>query len=199
MDAKILLNTAEVCAGFLSGRLGGDWTAKVPDLDLTVAEVVAHISDCMHWYAYDLTAGVTELSTMDIKTRPSAAPAELLVTLGTTAKVLAAVVHTTAPEARGFHPAGLADASGFAAMACDELLVHTYDAARGLGADFDAPPRLAAATLYRLFPWAPTDTEPWPTLLWANGRAPLGELPRLNKWKWHCAPLSEWDGTAPIG
>ncbi|WP_236794107.1 maleylpyruvate isomerase N-terminal domain-containing protein [Amycolatopsis sp. GM8] len=198
MDAKILLSSAQVCAEFLSGHLGGDWAAKVPDLEQTVAEVVAHISDCVHWYAYDLAAGPTELSTMDIRTKPESAPAELLVTLGTTAKVLAAVLHSSAPDARGYHPAGLADVSGYAAMACDELLVHTYDAARGLGADFEAPPRLAAATLYRLFPWSPTDTEPWPTLLWANGRAPLGDLPRLNKWQWHCAPLSEWDGSAPI-
>ncbi|MTD55333.1 maleylpyruvate isomerase N-terminal domain-containing protein [Amycolatopsis pithecellobii] len=198
MDAKILLSTAEVCAGFLSGHLDRDWAAKVPDLDMTVAEVVAHTGDCMHWYAYDLAAGPTELSTMDIKTRPESAPAELLVTLGTTAKVLAAVLHTTAPEARGFHPAGLADVSGFAAMAGDELLVHTYDAALGLGTGFEAPPRLAAAVLYRLFPWAPTDTDPWPTLLWANGRAPLDDLPRLTKWQWHCAPLSEWDGSVPI-
>ncbi|GAB3563973.1 hypothetical protein GCM10027445_07040 [Amycolatopsis endophytica] len=198
MDANVLLSTAETCAEFLSGHLERDWSAPVPELDLTVAGVVAHISDCLHWYAYDLTAGPVELATMESHVRPGSAPAELLVTLGTTAKVLAAVVATSAPEARGFHPWGAADPAGFAAMACDELLVHTSDAARGLGVPFEPPARLAAAALYRLFPWTPMDTEPWPTLLWANGRAPLPGHPRLTKWRWHCAPLSEWDGSAPI-
>ncbi|NKQ56474.1 hypothetical protein HFP15_26715 [Amycolatopsis sp. K13G38] len=198
MDAKVLLTTAETCAEFLSAHLDGDWTAKVPDLEMTVAEVVAHACDSVHWYAYDLAGGPVELSTMDAKVKPDSAPAELVVTVGTTAKVLAAVVATSSDEARGFHPAGIADAAGFAAMACDELLVHTYDAARGLGVEFEPPAVLAAAALYRLFPWAPTDTPAWPTLLWTNGRAPLGEYRRLTKWTWHCAPLEEWDGELPI-
>lgn len=83
-------------------------------------------------------------------------------------------------------------------MACDELLVHTADAAEGLGAVFQPDPALAAATLRRLFPWAPTDLAPWPALLWANGRLELPGKPRLTRWRWHCAPLAEWDGVAPI-
>ncbi|WP_115944693.1 maleylpyruvate isomerase N-terminal domain-containing protein [Amycolatopsis thermalba] len=198
MDANVLLTTAETCTEFLSGQLERDWSVPVPEMDLTVAGVVAHISDCLHWYAYDLTAGPVELSTMESHVRAGSPPAELLVTLGTTAKVLAAVVATSGPEARGFHPWGIADPAGFAAMACDELLVHTHDAARRLGVEFAAPARLAAAALYRLFPWTPMDTDPWPTLLWANGRTSLPGHPRLSKWRWHCAPLSEWDGSAPI-
>jgi hypothetical protein len=37
-----------------------------------------------------------------------------------------------APEARGYHGQPT-DAEGFAAMHCDEVLVHGYDIARGLG------------------------------------------------------------------
>ncbi|WP_020418113.1 maleylpyruvate isomerase N-terminal domain-containing protein [Amycolatopsis sp. ATCC 39116] len=198
MDANALLSTAQECAEFLSGQLHRDWSAAIPEMDMTVAQVVAHIADCVHWYSYDLAAGPVELSTMESKVRPESEPAELVVTLGTTAKVLAAVVATSSPDARGWHPWGIADASGFAAMACDELLVHTADAARGLGVEFSPTPRLAAAALYRLFPWTPMDTDPWPTLLWANGRASLPGHPRLTKWRWHCAPMSEWDGSAPI-
>jgi mycothiol maleylpyruvate isomerase-like protein len=40
-----------------------------------------------------------------------------------------------------------------------------------------------------LFPEAPTDEDPWATLLWANGRTALGELPRRDTWKWRCTPL----------
>ncbi|MBK1786816.1 hypothetical protein [Prauserella cavernicola] len=98
---------------------------------------------------------------------------------------------------RGWHPWGNADASGFAAMACDELLVHTDDVARGLGVPFAPRLELVDATLRRLFPWAPEGQDPWQTLLWANGRAALPGHPRLEKWRWHCAPLSEWDGHTP--
>ena len=46
--------------------------------------------------------------------------------------------------------------------------------------------------------WAPSDTPPWKTLLWANDRTDLPGQDRQVGWKWHCAPLSEWDGTNPI-
>lgn len=99
--------------------------------------------------------------------------------------------------ARGFHPFGTADPSGFAAMACDELLVHTDDAARGLGLAFEPDPTRCERTLRRLFPWAPDDVDPWTALRWANGRLALPGRPRLERWRWHCAPLEEWDGRSP--
>ena len=113
--------------------------------------------------------------------------------------MLARVIDASPPGARGWHPFGLADASGFAAMACDELLVHTDDAARGLELPFAPPDPLARATVERLFPWAPPDTDPWPTLLWANGRTDLPGHPRQVRWRWHCAPLEEWNGLNPSG
>ena len=82
-------------------------------------------------------------------------------------------------------------------MGCDELLVHADDAARGLGVPFSPSGALAAAILERLFPWAPAGTDPWPALLWANGRVELPGHPRQARWRWHCAPLKEWDGRNP--
>ena len=60
--------------------------------------------------------------------------------------------HRPPATARGFHPAGPADPSGFAGMACDEILVHTYDAGTGLEESFSLDPRLARRLLRRLFP-----------------------------------------------
>jgi hypothetical protein len=55
---------------------------------------------------------------------------------------------------------------------------------------------LALPITRRLFPWAPNDVAPWAALRWAAGRAALPDRPRLGPdWYWHCAPLSEWDGT----
>jgi hypothetical protein len=108
------------------------------------------------WYASDLAAGERQLDTMELRVPPTKAKTDLIRTVGAFATVLARVVDASPPGARGWHSMGQADASGFAAMACDELLVHTDDAARGLGVPFTPPHRLVRATLARLFPWAPT-------------------------------------------
>jgi uncharacterized protein (TIGR03083 family) len=197
MDGGTVVQAAGECQALLGAAADRDWALPVPGMDWTVAETVAHIAEGLVWYATDLAAGPRELSVMDLRVRPETAPADLVAALGSFATVLARVVDGAPPSARGWHPAGLADASGFAAIACDELLVHTGDAARGLELPFTPSPELSRATLRRLFPWAPHDTDPWQALLWANGRADLPGQERQTGWRWHCAPLAEWDGTNP--
>lgn len=63
-------------------------------------------------------------------------------------------------DLRSFHPAGSPDAAGFARMACDELLVHADDAARGLGLTFSPDAALTARVLARLFPWHEAGGDP---------------------------------------
>ena len=93
----------------------------------------------------------------------------------------------------------MADTSGFLAMAIDEILVHGADAANGLGLAYDPPEHLARKIVDRLFPWAPTDTDAWTALLWANGRVRLPGHPEIApNWGWQCAPLDEWDGTIRV-
>jgi hypothetical protein len=83
-------------------------------------------------------------------------------------------------------------------MGMDELLVHTADIATGLGAAFTPDEEPVRLVLDRLFPWWPRGEEPWPALLWANGRLDLPGRPSLGAaWVWHCAPVEEWDGTLP--
>ncbi len=91
----------------------------------------------------------------------------------------------------------MADPSGFAAMGCDELLVHGWDATEGLGVDLTPDERITARVLHRLFPWVSHEPDPWTALLWANGRVDLPSKPRPTDWRWHCAPLDQWDGSIP--
>ena len=199
MDGGQVLEAAGACQALLGAAVDRDWTRKLPHLDFTVGEAVTHMAEGTLWYATDLAAGPERLDTMELRVPPSTAPAELVRTIGAFATVLARVIDASPPGARGWHPFGLADASGFAAMACDEFLVHTDDIARGLEVPFAPPAALARATLERLFPWAPADADPWAALLWANGRIDLPGQERQVDWRWQCAPLEEWDGLNPAG
>lgn len=169
----------------------------MPDLDFTVSSVVAHASLVTLWYSLDGWGGREDAAAFELSVREGAAPSVVLGGLKQAAMVCAAGVDVAPPGLRGFHPAGAPDPSGFAAMACDEMLVHTDDALRGLGSRLDPPGGLAADVLARLFPWHEAGADPWSTLLWANGRPTDLDRPPVGKWQWHCAPLSEWSGMAP--
>ncbi len=195
MDGSNLLQSARASATFLASALDLDWDRPIPEMTWSVRRVVAHISEVLLWYSTDLSAGPSELSTMDVTVRPTEDPVLLIETITAFSTMLGHVVDGAPPGHRGWHPDGLADASGFAAMGCDELLVHTHDAAVGLGREFEPSEVLSQAVLRRLFPWAPRDTDSWDTLLWANGRRELPDLPRQVNWHRHPAPLSEWNPT----
>jgi len=194
-----LWQSARSATNFLSSAADRDWERPIPEMTWSVREVVAHICEVLLWYATDLSAGSRELSTMELKVRSTDEPEQLIRTITTFSSVLGHVVDGVDPGQRGWHPDGLADGAGFAAMGCDELLVHTWDAARGLGLEFEPSQVLSQAVLRRLFPWAPDDTDPWDTLLWANGRRELPDRPRQRNWHRHPAPLSEWNDASGEG
>ncbi len=192
-----VLVAAELVEETLEAHLKADWSAPVPGLDFTVASVVAHIACAMVWYSLDLWIG-REDAAFEVTVRPDAPNGRLLTSVTAGSRALAAGIDASPADARGFHPFGSPDPDGFAAMACDELLVHGDDAARGLGADFNPDRELAAAVLRRLFPWHDAgDDDPWEVLLWANGRRDLPGREHQARWRWHCPPLTEWDGARP--
>jgi uncharacterized protein (TIGR03083 family) len=190
---------AHASSKFLRGVVDENWSQPIAGLDWTVFDAVAHMIGGTLWYPIDLAAAGAQLDTLDIRARDTSTHLDLVLTLEAGAAILAHVIDGSPPDTRGYHPYGKADPSGFAAMACDEILVHTDDVARGLGATFVPGEALCERVVRRLFPWAPGDAHRWDTLRWANGRAPLGDIPRLGPtWHWHCAPLDEWDGSGPI-
>lgn len=180
------------------------WAYRAGRLRWTCWETVEHIADDLFAYAAQMGPRHPPINghvPFRCEPRRSGGPANtvfadreagpegLLQVLEASAALLSAMVRTTGPEVLAHHVMGLSDPEGFAAMGVVEILVHTHDLAEGLGLEWDPPAELCARVLARLFPDAPTDTEPWPTLLWSTGRGTLPGRERLREWRWHAAPL----------
>lgn len=200
MTGDDVLTAAETCERLLEPHLDADWDVVVPGLDFTVGTVVAHAARACLWYSVSLWSGRARAA-FKVNVPPDAAHERLLTSLTAAARALAAGIDAAPADTRGSHLFGSPDPAGFAAMACDELLIHGDDAARGLHASFAPDPELAADVLARLYPWhaAGAGDDPWRLLLWANGRIDLPGRTHQDGWRWHCEPLAEWDGTAPPG
>ncbi len=192
-----MLAAADAATRFLGPLTSRDWSRGLPGLDFTVASVIAHAAEGPLWYAVDFTGGPADDAAFELKVDPGAGPPRLLASLTTAARLCAVTVDGLPPGARGYHPMGSADATGFAAMGCDEILVHTYDASTGLGEPFDPGHELPGRILARLFPWQDPAPDAWAALLHANGRIGLPGEPRKRNWRWLSVPLAEWDGRIP--
>ncbi|MFJ8541244.1 hypothetical protein ACIRFH_04345 [Streptomyces sp. NPDC093586] len=187
------------------------WAGKAGSLEWDCWETVEHLGDDLFAYAAQLAPRTPPLTgevpfvwesrrpggpANAIHADREAGPAGLLQVLEASGALLAAVVRTTPPHVRAYHVFGISDPEGFAAMGITETLVHTHDLAQGLALTWTPPADLCARVLTRLFPDAPRTAAPWPTLLWATGRADLPGHPRRTTWRWDGTPRK---ATAPGG
>ncbi len=190
--------SARLCQDAFLPPADRDWSMPAGDLEWSARTTLAHIVDGQLFYAVHLANRAPTYLPGPHTVDPQTPILDLLTYVESASAVLAEVVRAAPAEARGFHFYGMADPSGFAAMGCDEILIHTDDLARGFGIPFLPPGPLCRRIVDRLFPWAPRDVAPWAALRWANDRIALPGHERLGpNWRWHCAPLSEWDGSMP--
>jgi hypothetical protein len=171
-----------------------DWSAQAGTLEWDCWHTAEHIGDCLLSYAAQLVIQpaaryVRFLASAD----QDASPAEVLEFAEAGGRILATTVRAAPSHARAYHPTGMADPEGFAAMGCVEALLHGHDIAQGLGLSLDPPPGLCSGVLARMFPQAAAGlapSDPWEALQWATGRAELPGHPQLQQWRWHGAPLN---------
>ena len=161
--------TASACRRALQPVTDADWDRPAGDLAWSCRTTLVHTLSALLYYAINLATRSTEPRPSG-QADPSLPVPELLHALEGRAALLAEVCAAAPPGDRGAHDWGMADASGFAALACDELLLHTADIAASLGIGFDPPREVCARVLARLFPWAAQDVDSWEALRWANGR-----------------------------
>lgn len=199
-DATMLPNDLLTAAAFsraaLEPALDLDWQMRAGELAWSCRHTLDHLLESLIFYAGMFATRSPELRETGGITTADIPLSDALSMVETMAAILCEVVRASPPEARAFHWNGMADASGVIAMGCEEILVHAADIAQGLGVPFRPPADLAARVRDRLFPWAPTEVDPWDAVRWATGRTVLPAYPRLGPdWGWQCAPLAEWDGT----
>ncbi|MEU4622614.1 maleylpyruvate isomerase N-terminal domain-containing protein [Actinoplanes sp. NPDC023801] len=159
-----------------------DWDVPAGELDWTCRETAAHVAHDLLAYAAQVTSGAPDAYLpLDLEVRPATAPDVVLRIVAACGGLLSAALRTAGPGARAWHW-GPTDPSGFAALGVNEILVHTWDIAQGLGLSWTPPPDLCAAVLARLFPDAPSG-DPVQALLWCTGRIALPDRRRLTDWK----------------
>jgi hypothetical protein len=183
----------------LDAEVDRDWSVPAAGLEWTVWETLEHLADDHFAYAGQIAVRRPETeSYVPIESRtardggprstifaePARGNAGLVQVLDACGGLLLGAVHRAGPEVRGGHPYGVSDPAGFAAMGVVETLVHMHDVAGGLGFTRQPDEDVVRRTLARLFPQAPTDQEPWPTMLWATGRGDLPGHDRLHAWRW---------------
>lgn len=207
--ADDLHDTVRLAVGALRAAPPDAWEGKAGTLEWDCWETVEHLADDLFAYAVQLGPAAPPLDgdvpfvwqarrpggpANAVHADRTAGPAGLLQVLEACGALLVAMVRTAPPETRAHHSYGVSDPEGFAAMGLVETLVHTHDLAAGLGLSWQPPAAPCARALARLFPAAPTGTPPWPTLLWATGRAELPGHPRVTEWRWDSSVRA--DGTA---
>jgi hypothetical protein len=191
-----LLEAAEICRRTLTPVLDDDWSVPAGDLEWDCRRTLDHIADVMAIYSGYLASHARGRLPIMRNGDPSLSLADLPTVVGALTEVFTTVARATPSRTHAYHPAEMVDVSGYIAMECEEILLHTADIMQGLGRDFRPPDSLSARILRRLFPWAPTGGDTWLNLRWTSGRSALPDRERLGPdWYWHCAPLDEWDGT----
>jgi len=207
LAADDLVRVAGLAADALGGRSEEAWSARAGSLEWDCWETVEHAANAQYFYGSQLArrepAKATRILAMkgSLPEHPNTAvranrdegPTGLLELMEAHASLLAAVVRDRPAQLRTFHPLGITDPEGCAAMGLVEVLAHTHDAAAGLGVEWNPPADVCTRVLDRLFPDVRPEAggEPWPALLWATGRADLPGRERRTAWMWDNSPRSE--------
>jgi hypothetical protein len=206
----------DLCVGdailALRSVLDRDWHVRARRSSWTCWEVIEHVADDLFSYAGQVLAPSQPLKgyvpfvyeaqrrggpPLTIRSDPTQGNEGLLQVLGTCGAMLSTAARGAAPERRGWHPYGVSDPVGFAAMGTVETVVHLHDVSGALGFAWSPPPDLVRRALDRLFPHAPQDEDPWQTLLWATGRGELSGREALERWRWDSVPENDREPDRP--
>jgi hypothetical protein len=184
---ELVVDATSAVLDTLEPFTGRRWDMQAGDLEWTCHETAVHVASDLIKYAAQLAGHIDDTYLrFDVTASDDESPEELLRIIHGCGRVLASVVDSAPRDARAWHW-GPTDASGFAAMAIGELLVHTYDITRGLGSDWLPPRDLAQAVVARLHEGGRMVDDPSALLLWSTGRIDIAGLDHVDDWVWRAA------------
>ncbi len=161
----------------LRPQVGADWDVPAGELQWSCRATAAHLAHDLLAYAAQVAARAQgRYLPLDLTVRDTAGPAEVLDVVQACGTLLVRALAGADAGDRAWHW-GPTDPGGFAALGVNEMLVHTWDIARGLGVPWEPPPAPAAAVVARLFP-----DQPGADLPWCTGRIALPGRPRRPHW-----------------
>lgn len=177
---------AAVVAALQPG-VDADWSVRAGDLEWSVDQTITHMTGAPAKYAFYLSSRSTRYIAVTVMPAVDATRQERLEAIGGCAAALAGVAATAPQDAFGFHASGMRSAPQFLAMACEELLVHTYDVTCGLGLPYEPPDELCRLVIEHCHPGQDEQRPVWPLLLWLNGRrhpaaTGWGQAPQLDQY-----------------
>ena len=130
-----LLTAVAANQSALAHALDRDWTALAGTLEWDCRKTLDHLVDGSIFYSAQVSNLATARRPRIRGGDPDASVADLLTTVDTVGHILASVLRSAPSDGRFFHPAGMADISGYVGMACVELLAHTFDPGTNVGTD----------------------------------------------------------------
>ncbi len=176
---------------FLSPAAHGDWSVPAGTLRWSCLRTAEHVADCLMAYAGQVALPARQGYVPFItRLNRGAGPEGALEFIRAAGSMVASVVREADPSILAYHPYGMADPEGFAAMSCIETMVHGQDVAGGFGLELAPDRSLCSRVLNRLFPdLADAPEQPWQLLLWSTGRIDLpGRLRVKARWRWTNEP-----------
>ena len=173
VTADDLLTVFERCGGQLSLLAPRNWDTPIPGMDWTVRDTVENLVDGIGFFTLHLLAESMQRLRVDIRCHGEISNEAVLDVLAAEVRALARAGALMPESTRAYHPHGSADAAGFMALACAELLGHTHDACRGMDTPFEVDTEVTRDVVARLFPGVAGDGDRLAALLWATGRLSL--------------------------
>jgi uncharacterized protein (TIGR03083 family) len=161
---------AAVVVAALRPGVDADWSVRAGDLEWTVDRTIAHMTGAPAKYAFYLSSRSTRYIAVRVMPADDATRQERLEAIEACAAALAGVAATAPRDAVGFHTSGMRNAAQFLGMACEELIVHTYDVTRGLGLPYEPPEELCRLVIEDTYPGREVRRPVWPYLVWLSGR-----------------------------
>lgn len=152
-----------------------DWSRPAAHVGWSCWQTAEHIAgDFAHYAGQVLACPPDHYVAFGFDTGRARTAAELVEVVAVAGGMLAAAVRTADPAAVGWHPHGLFDPAGFAAIGAAEGLVHGIDMATGLAVQWAPDDGLAEQVLARVFPGSrrPAGPSPVDNLLAHTGRGP---------------------------